>query len=139
MPIDRSAFLYIEPKSKKHTKNFAQCSDCALWLGPKKKLCAIHGPDVKVLGSMTCCFYVEGDPDSEQRLVTSVTTKESGAEDRPVRCENCTYFDKSGVCELFDKLNESKDFALNTEVIAKGCCNANMPKASKKSSPFHMS
>jgi len=131
-PIKRDAFLYLEPKSDKHRENFAKCSDCMMWTGKEHNVCVIHGPKVKVTGSMSCGLYVEGDPapDHVEMAKPMVTAKESGLVDRPVRCENCAHAEpEEKECELYEELNESLPalFDLDKKIDPKGCCNANTP------------
>jgi len=126
--IDRSAFLYLDPKGNKDT--FAQCSTCLLWCGEAKQLCAIHGDKVRVRGTASCGFYIHGSPRPEQTVAKIVTPAESGLVDRKVRCENCQYFDTDDSdCDLFKELNEEfpELFYLEEKVDKHGCCNANEP------------
>jgi hypothetical protein len=130
--LQRDAFLYLEPKDKKDEKAFAQCGTCSMFV--TKGLCTILGPDVPIKASDSCGLYVEGEPLQDGKTVASVTPEEAGLVHRQVRCENCLYFDTDdSTCELFEKLNaEMPDcWTLDVDVSANGCCNANMPSASK--------
>ena len=120
--LDRSAFIYLDPRGK----NFAQCGSCYLFL-PGKKRCAIFSPDDVVVANASCGLYVKGTPHDDQEIINSVTPEQAGYVLGQVRCENCSWFDKSSsTCGLFETLNKShKDiFNLDPEVAAEGCCNA---------------
>jgi len=96
--IDRSAFLYLDPKGVKHL--FAQCATCMMATSDYRKgatvgRCTILGKDFEIhLKEGTCCFYVHGDPHTEMRGKEKphVTPKEAGYEKRKVRCENCKFY-----------------------------------------------
>ena len=129
-PIQRDAFLYLEPKTSKHRKNFAQCRDCMMWTGSKHNICTIHGKAVRVTGSMSCGLYVEGDPmpDHTEDAMPLVSPRDSGLVDRPVRCENCAHANAADkTCEFYHELNEGDLFDLDEKIDPKGCCNANTP------------
>ena len=126
-PVERVAFLYLEPKQKKHEEQFAQCSTCVMWTDKPKNKCHIHGPSVEVKGSMSCGFYVEGDPMEDGPIRTLVTPDESGLIDASVRCENCVSYDSdTSICRLFKTLNTKVGLEFNADpnVQPKGCCNA---------------
>lgn len=120
---DRAVFLYSEPKGE--VENYAQCATCFLWTGPA---CLIHGKEVQVTGDMTCCYYVQGNPQKEMqgKEFISVTPKESALQKRAVRCENCQYFSK-GACGWFKMVNEAFPdlFNLDVSVKEKACCSMN--------------
>jgi len=131
--IKRDAFLYLDPKAPNNT--FAQCGTCMMFTG---KTCTIHGKNVKITGDMSCGLYVHGKPMPEEQghEMKSVTPKESGLVNEPVRCENCVSFDaRESECELYEHLNEHEDsqFDLDKSVKAKGCCNAFRGKKKKSS------
>lgn len=131
--IKRDAFLYLDPKGKKD--QFAQCSSCIMWTGPKGNTCTIHGK-TKVTGDMSCGLYVHGPihDDMIGQEMAAVTPKESGLLKESVRCENCAHFEAGeNECELFEELNEMdpKKWDLDPQVDPKGCCNA-WSKADKK-------
>jgi hypothetical protein len=121
--IKRDAFLYLNPDGDK------QCGTCRDWIKNHDR-CYIHAKDVVVPGTASCGFYVHGDPIANNPTpLGAVTPEESGLVDRPVRCENCVY-GGPGVyeCELFHTLNAiHADFALDTAIEPKGCCNAQTP------------
>jgi len=129
--VDRSAFLYMEPKNEENRQEFAQCSTCMMWLYDVNK-CSIHGENVEVTGDMSCSLYVEGKPMTaeEHPPMPLVTPEESGLVSHPVRCENCTHFDGIRICNLYVALNRkvSDLFDLDTNVDPNGCCNANKYK-----------
>ena len=118
--MDRSTFLYLEPKVKTH--NFAQCETCSMYLS-KHNICSLHGKDVKIKPTMSCGLYVPNGPapESEMEHVSlKVTPKESGLVDAKVRCEHCEYYEmKDNDCLLFKMLN-IKEY----KVVDDGCCNA---------------
>ena len=128
MPNDklkRDTFIYLSPKSD---DDFAQCSTCRDWV--RDDHCRIHGPDVDVPGTASCCLYVWGwTLDAGTPTQAIVTPIESGLVDRDVRCENCKWFE-ANVCMFFDMLNTHLPdvFDLDDHVEAKGCCNAQQPK-----------
>lgn len=124
--IDRSAFLYMDPKGK--ASRFAQCETCMMWTGAKAKTCTIHG-DKKIKAGDSCGLYVHGGPHEEAAgsEMKAVSPKESGLVRGEVRCENCIHFEaKDSECELFENLNEKMPevFALDEKVHPQGCCNA---------------
>ncbi len=126
--IDRSAFLYFDPKAPK--SRFAQCGSCMMFV-PDHERCTIHGPDVPVAAGSTCGLYVHGKPMPGAHVMCAVTPEESGLEHRKVRCENCAWFDAArSRCKLFGALNAMAPatFALDLRVEPQGCCNANTPK-----------
>jgi len=127
MKVTRDAFLYLDPKPPQH--RFAQCGTCRMFL-PVRRLCAVIG--VKVAATDSCGFYVHGLPTESQPVAKSVTAKEAGLVSRPVRCENCTFFRaQEKRCHLYYELNEILPdiFDLDVAVDAKGCCNAQIPRA----------
>jgi len=132
-PIDRSCFLYMEPRKGTYKpEEFAQCSSCMMWSDEKRSVCVIHGKDVHVGGSYSCALYVNGKPMSENYAHAKpyVTPKESGLVDTPVRCENCRYGNPHKMaCMLFEKLNHRfPHFNLDAKIKPNGCCNAFMSK-----------
>ena len=120
--IDRSAFIYLEPKGD--IDEFAQCSTCVAFL-PEKQRCAWFGKDDKVIANASCSLYVHGKPNDDQEIIGSVTPKEAGYVEGQVRCENCTHV-KGDTCLLFQKLNQELPelFELNSKIEDKACCNA---------------
>lgn len=130
--ITRAALIYLEPKKVK--KDFAQCSTCPMWTGPKHNTCTIHGRKTTVTGTMSCSFYVEGKPmpDEAGHEMAAVTPEESGLVDRKVRCENCKYGDsKRAMCTLYEQLNEvlPETFDLDVKIKPEACCNAQTPRS----------
>jgi hypothetical protein len=126
--ITRDAFIYFGPKAP--TYAFAQCSTCRMWVSSGQ--CEIHGPDVKVVGSMSCALYIHGTPlEPGARTSPIVTPTESGLVDREVRCENCKFGGpERRSCDLFTMLNHWRPdlFNLNPLIDPKGCCNAQEPR-----------
>jgi len=139
MKRTRDAFLYLEPHERGAERNFAQCETCVMWntsQGKEPNRCHILGPRILVTRTMSCGFYVKGPP-HEAKLMTAVTPTEAGLVDHKVRCENCdVYVSKPGQsrgrCKAYEMLNAWKPtlWALNPDVAAKGCCNAQGPKDS---------
>jgi hypothetical protein len=126
--LSRDCFIYLDPRPP--SDEFAQCSTCRMWLHSQR--CAIHGPDVKVTGGMSCALYIHGTP-LEDGAETSaiVTPTESGLVDREVRCENCKFGGpERRSCDLFTLLNHTRPdlFNLNPLIDPKGCCNAQQPR-----------
>jgi hypothetical protein len=122
--LGAEAFLYLSPEPD--TPDFAQCSSCRDWV-KGDNLCAIHGPFIEVLGSMSCGLYVYGEPLPEgSRTMTIVSTLESGLVDREVRCENCKHMLPDDICGFFDTLNKELPelFDIDTNIDPKGSCNA---------------
>ncbi len=129
--VTRAAFLYFDPTGD--GSRFAQCATCMMWTGaggPHPKRCSIHGPALEVTSNDTCGLYVHGTPMPNAHVAAAVTTKESGFEERAVRCENCRFYKSPRRCGLYAALNTMlpDSFELNERVHPQGCCNANMPK-----------
>lgn len=129
--LDDSSFIYMQPRRGTYGPHdqFAQCSTCMMWVKNRQQ-CMIHGPGVRTTWDTTCTLYVNGKPHDDGKTHAFVTPKESGAERRQVRCENCFYFKKRGsICMLFYSLNRllPKYFKLSDKVHRFGCCNANVP------------
>lgn len=122
--INRSAFLYLEPKDPDSAKNFAQCSTCQLFL-PKKKRCGLFGPNDHVKANASCGLYIYGTPSDQQKIQNVVTPEAAGYVEGNVRCENCGWYE-DGQCMLFADLDKkmSDTFDLGSAVSPKGCCNA---------------
>jgi hypothetical protein len=119
--IDRSAFLYMEPKPP--LNKFAQCGTCFMFTGNR---CMILGPKIEITPAMSCALYVHGTPRLDQagKEKALVTPNEAGLLNAKVRCENCQYGGED--CSLFKMLNQRlpETFNLETKINAKGCCNA---------------
>lgn len=130
-PLDRSIFVYIEPKEGE--KEFAQCSTCRMFL-PEYNLCSILGTRFKVSPNGSCTEYTPGGPAEESELEhvsAAFAPSEVGYEERPVRCENCRFFSTGDYkCDLYHRLNTTYPtiFSLKERVHPKGCCNANAPR-----------
>lgn len=124
--ITRDTFLYMKPQGDEDI--FAQCGSCRMYI-PGSERCAILGPNVHVPEIASCGLYIHGEPDDDQDSIALHKPKEVGLVRREVRCENCASFD-DGTCRLFETLNETQPelFDLDTQVEAKGCCNAQTPK-----------
>lgn len=127
--IDRSAFVYLNPKEPGN--KFAQCGTCFMFTGTG---CIIHDRRIRITKDMTCALYVHGDPLLNWRGKEKpyVTPEESGLANFQVRCENCKYGGEH--CGLFKMLNKSLPdaFDLDTKIDPKGCCNAFMQKSDVK-------
>lgn len=121
--IDRSTFVYLSPKTPKD--DFAQCETCVHFI-PDKGRCAILSPNDKVNPKSSCGLYLNGQPNDDQTSKSIVSVKEVGLVDGPVQCQNCSWSDGKGDCELYKMLNESQPdvFDLDTKIEANGCCNA---------------
>ena len=117
---DRSVFLYEDPRPP--VDLFAQCATCVFFADPG---CPAIG-DKYVRASDSCGLYCHGRPSSERPAKPFATPQEAGLVHRPVRCENCAYFEKPRRCGLFKRLNREQPavFDLNDTVHPKGCCNA---------------
>src|SRR5215472_2862482 len=121
--VKRDAFLYLDPQG--NADEFAQCGTCKEFLSGD--ICYIFGSPVSSRGS--CGLYIPGKADPEWKAEGRfVSPEEAGYVERPVRCENCAFFE-AGNCGLFDTLNDALPdvFDLETVVDAKGCCNAQTP------------
>ena len=130
MPIDRSAFLYMEPSRKSYGSKdlYAQCASCMMWL--KNKLqCMIHSPKVKATWDTTCGLYVNGEPAEKGSAHPYVTPKESGAVKSLVQCHRCKYFSKvTHKCLLFVAINNARETKDESKLYPErvhpnGCCN----------------
>jgi len=124
--IDRSAFVYMEPK--KDMVQFAQCNTCAAFM-PGKERCALFGKNDVVVANASCGLYAHGEPNDDQESSGSTTPQAAGYVEGQVRCENCKYLD-GNTCKMFDKLNKLMPymFDLNVKVKSKGCCNGFIAK-----------
>lgn len=123
--LDRGGPIYIEPKNDKNANEFAQCKTCSMFTG---KRCTIHGTETPIKPTMSCRFYVEGDPMLKMagKEHAHVTPTESGLVDHPVRCENCVAFNTDdSMCKLFELMNKMapRVFNHNPNVTPKACCN----------------
>jgi len=140
-PINRSAFLYMEPKNGE--EEHAQCCECWKWTGHDHETCVVLGK-THIPGTASCNLYEYGRPNPvfaghEQQVYTP---EEAGFVNRPVRCENCVAFmpgpdGERGQCQLFLKLNQAvpEFFNLDTDVYHAGCCNANTAKQNAQTEP----
>ncbi len=143
--IERDTFLYLD-HGVSPEDNFAQCGPCRMFVpgeamggGPDR--CIIHGSRVKVGEGYSCgfmCGWPTGKPNPKviadhaaelkKDIPGSVTPEESGLVDRPVRCENCEYFDDDeSKCRFYGMLNKGFPavFRLDDNVDEYSCCNAN--------------
>lgn len=120
--IDRSAFIYLEPRGE--VDQFSQCGTCVAFL-PEKQRCAWFSKDDKVIAEASCALYVNGEPNDDQEIRNSVIPKDAGYVEEQVRCENCTHV-KDSNCSLYQKLNQALPelFDLDSKIEDKGCCNA---------------
>jgi broad specificity phosphatase PhoE len=126
----------IEPVEYTMLNNYAQCISCKMFI-QSKRVCSLHGMDVKIKPTMSCGLYCFGHADNSELHHVSVATtpKESGLTERQVRCENCFFFDEQeSDCELFEALNKGSVFTLEEKVDKHGCCNANIAKIAKPKS-----
>ncbi len=155
--IGRDAFLYLEPKSGQET-DFAQCGPCRMFV-PQKALgdkferdrCIIHGSFVEIDEDDSCGFMVpwptsDGEPvaavvedhagELKKMITGSVTEVDSGLVSRRVQCHRCKFptNDEISRCGLYEDLNKkfSDEFALDPNIKPHACCNAQMPKAQRK-------
>jgi hypothetical protein len=122
--LGADAFLYLSPEQG--IDDFAQCSECRDWI-PGDNRCFIHGRHVEVLGTMSCGFYVYGEPlEPGDVPYAMVSPMESGLVNREVRCENCKHMNDDSTCGFFKTLNEKLPelFDIDINIDAKGCCNA---------------
>src|SRR5579863_3197467 len=89
--IDRSAFLFMS--ARKPEKQFAQCSTCAFFIKALGR-CENFGPDNPVNGPRgSCGAYAYGPEGSKGKPLSRMTPTEAGYVERPVRCEDCKFFD----------------------------------------------
>ncbi len=138
--VDRSAFLYLEPRPTDGDRDFAQCDTCRMFVpGGTSGHCIIHGSQLRVARDATCGFWVRwpnGRPvrhvvethrkELNEGLAASVTPQESGLLHALVQCHRCAHFAPPGRCALFEGLNQRAPtrFDLDTDVDPHGCCNA---------------
>jgi len=120
--IDRSAFIYLPPKSP--ANEFAQCATCIHFM-PDDERCSIFAASDHVEAEASCGLYVHGEPSNDQTCRSIVTPKEAGYVKGAVRCENCSWHEGSE-CGLFKTLMQKLPdvFNLETDVDPQGCCNA---------------
>lgn len=137
--IDRSAFLYMNPRGQKKD-SFAQCGNCMMFTGDflkkgvREGTCTIIGPKTPIDGKLgSCGLFVPGPNHTDMvgKEMKATTAKEAGYVEHPVRCENCKYFDEDlSICDLFDRLTKEMPtvFELDVQVDPYGCCNAQTPR-----------
>lgn len=152
--ITRTAFIYLEPKSRDDKGTFAQCWSCRMFVPEVKGLegsrCVIHGSKVKVDADDSCSYWVDwptddGEPNPEvvsdhagelaKGIKGSVTPEESGLVDDKVQCHRCSFAEEdTTVCGLYKKLNKKLPdlFKLDTSIKTNACCNAWMEKEEDK-------
>jgi hypothetical protein len=125
---DRSVFLYEDPRPP--VDQFAQCATCVFFQNPG--CLAIGSKDVQAGDS--CGLYCHGRPGSEHPAKPFATPQEAGLVHRPVRCENCAYFEKPRTCGEYVRLNRAQPdvFDLDATVHPKGCCNLNTARAQRR-------
>lgn len=123
--FNRDIFIYLEPKTDKDRKDFAQCGTCFMFM-PGKERCSIFPEDFKVVAEASCSLYVKGQPSDHQAFHPPVDPKAAGYVKGQVRCENCKWLDPGKKCGFFAYLNEkmSDTFDIDETVDPKGCCNA---------------
>jgi hypothetical protein len=153
--IGRDAFIYLEAPAGHDDKDFAQCGPCRMFVpkvdGRKGGRCIIHGSFVEVDEDDSCAFMVpwptpDGKPNPKvvadhavelkKGITGSVTAIQSGLVSRRVQCHRCRFVDRAhSTCDLYKKLNAQMPsvFALDPNIKAHGCCNAQMPKRKKTS------
>lgn len=120
---NRSAFVYMTPKEPKD--QFAQCATCVSFISDKNR-CVLFGEDDEVVAEASCTLYAHGEPPKGAKPQNSVSLEQAGYVVEQVRCENCKWFDsKESICDLYVTLNKKdpKNFQLDINVDAKGCCN----------------
>lgn len=125
--LNKSVFLYMEPRKRDDKRTFASCGGCRMFL-KKEELCSLHGKDLKVDEDDSCGLFVRGiAPAGElDHVEASVTTEESGYTEGPVQCQNCHYYwpEKDGADCLLFRLVGIPDY----KVLSNACCNAFSPK-----------
>lgn len=74
-----------------------QCMDCPMWIADTNQ-CTIHAPDVEVLGTDSCGYWIPGEPTSTKFSVGephgNVTPQQSGLESNPAgfSCKHCANY-----------------------------------------------
>lgn len=109
----RSDFGYME--GKQGDDYFAQCKGCRFLTNGNR--CTILLEEVSLEGA---CNYFD-------TIVPSLNKENSGYVERPVRCENCRYFEpEQGHCHMYEEFNEEFPdlMELDHMVSSYGCCNA---------------
>lgn len=137
--INRDAFLYLSPNEKSYAspEDYTKCKTCTLWTGEDRKRCFILGKKLEVLGTDTCLYYCNGEPQIQLsgQEVESVTSKESGFYKELVQCKRCSYFNPLiSRCKLFFILETEfpDEFDLDGSSVDKNaCCNGFLRKDSK--------
>lgn len=136
--LDRSVFLYSEPKDSANAAEYAQCKTCEHFL-QQRKLCYLMSVNDTVYTGSSCNEYAEGKPimDLNTNPSNSYKPEEIGLVHREVRCLNCQHFETAGAeenegqhCELYEHLNQQMPevFNLDIKVNEHGCCTANTEK-----------
>lgn len=126
--IDRSAFVFM--RARKPYKTFAQCKTCAFF-NPAIERCENFGPDNVVKARGSCGVYAFGPENTTALPQSRITPTEAGYVERPVRCEDCKFFDPNDEpqphCDLYTQLNLMQPGVWNLDRYVNGydCCNAN--------------
>ena len=126
--ITRDAFVFM--RGRKPYKTFAQCITCAFF-NPILQRCENFGPDNVVTARGSCGVYGYGPQNTTNLPQSRITPCEAGYVERPVRCEDCRFFDPTDEpqshCDLFTQLMlmSPNVWDLDRYVVAEDCCNAN--------------
>jgi Uncharacterized protein conserved in bacteria (DUF2213) len=108
---------------------FAQCATCVHFIA-SRGLCEWMSPEDKITAAHSCNEYVPGKPRPGVEPLSLLTSKEIGLVKRPVRCEDCRFFDPKDEpqehCDLYTQLNLAQPnvWALDRFVSGYDCCNA---------------
>lgn len=147
--LDRSAFLYMEPRPGiDGAGSFAQCAACQHFVPEAMMRGAVRGDRCSLFGSTfpitddDSCGLFAPNPDGRpcehcevhaaEEMISGMRASASPYQvgyvsDQKVRCMNCRQFDaENSECEFFGELNEKLPalFACDEKVKADGCCNA---------------
>jgi hypothetical protein len=129
--VGRDSFLYQDPRGD--ADHFAECQTCHDYTG---KSCENFEKGNTVSSTGSCGLYHHGKG-SDKHLgneLGNYTKEEAGYVERPVRCDNCSFFDDDeSYCELFETLTSKfpSVFHLETKVDPHGCCNAHTARGKK--------
>jgi hypothetical protein len=114
-----------------------ECRDCPSWISDTRR-CIAHGPDVEILATGSCSFWLYGQPklSAQAKPLDFITPIQSGYQNNPAgagwSCKRCRHFvakcdeqgrlSEQGGCDLVDFRTDGDDPGM---IHPDACCNAN--------------